>query len=91
MSASIVFALGFALVASLCLLAHTIVRQPTTAAAPAHEKRTRFPIVSSEKVITARDFPASDKQGRVDDAYLTWVRDLNDSDSNAGHLSTSSC
>jgi hypothetical protein len=89
MPVSAVFALGAALVASLCLLAHTIYRQPTTASAAATEKRRRLPIVSSND-ISARDFQAPGSLGEVDDAYRAWVQSLNDAESNAGSVSHSS-
>lgn len=77
MSVSVVLALGFALVGSLCLLAHTIYRRPTSTSATPTSNRKRFPIVGSEPT-AARDAQAPEGLGEVNDAYRAWLHNLDE-------------
>lgn len=79
MSVLVVFALGVALVGSLCLLAHTIYQRPSTGIAAPSAKRNRFPIVGSEPS-AARDAQAPDSFGEIDEAYRAWVQSLRTTD-----------
>ena len=99
MSVSVALALGFALLGSLCLLAHTIYRRPTTTAAAPTPSHNRFPVVGSEpgdardnlaREVLTRDVLTPDGLSEVDDAYQTWLQSLNDLDTYVEPASASS-
>ena len=89
MSVSVVLALGFALLGSLCLLAVTIHRRPTAAATPPAPQRNRFPIAGSGPV-ASRALHTPESLGEVEAAYRMWIESLDELNKDLETFSASS-